>query len=384
MAKSEFFIDLVSVDSEDPMQAEIDNERINHLTMSYSKHMTTTYTQSSCIDQNEIDCKLQRYNFFSLGYVRRFVNLFVRSWRQNVRDTRLNITRLIASIGQSFLFAQIFKTVKKGAPTAKSVADRIALLSYGVINMSMLALMKAIDLFSREKNVIMRERMRNQYNPAEYLCSKVIAEFPLDTLYAIIFASTLKWRTGLRCSLKVLTITYSLMTIAGVALGFAIGGLAPDGDTAKAAGMPIMVLMMVMGVINPSGVDSTIIQPIYIQFLKLISPIRWAIEGLCISEYKGMEFSRKGYGLFKTIASDAPKMGAMAMVQNGDQVLNALGLQESTWEQSMHMLGRLTGANILISLLGLKFCGPSFVTRKCPATSKKTKTVSSSDNNVDE
>ena len=70
--------------------------------------------------------------------------------------------------------------------------NRTALLSFALINMSMMSLLKLLDLFGREKNVATRERMRHQYSSIEYLLSKVIAEFPLNALFSGIFAGALK------------------------------------------------------------------------------------------------------------------------------------------------------------------------------------------------
>ena len=368
----EYFIDLVSIDTEDPEQALIDNKRINFLEGTFSSHIEHLKNQAGIMSSLWKPPKTAHKDpskYISLssrkqkvGMLQRFSHLFIRSWRQNIRDIKLNMLRFGASLGQALLFAQIFKSVDKGNITPKSVSDRIALLTYGVINMSMLALLKAVELFSREKNVITRERIRNQYTGAEYLLSKVLAEFPLDALFAIVFASTLKWCTGLRCSLKVLASTYSLMTLAGASLGFAIGSFAPNADAAKTAGLPIMVVLMVLGVINPSGVDSNETQPIIIRLLKLSSPIKWAVEALCVAEFRGIEFVKQTRrGIFRTLVSDAPKMGALALVQNGDQVLDALGLTNITWESSMKALGKLTGVNLLLAFLGLTFCGPKFI-----------------------
>ncbi len=75
-----------------------------------------------------------------LHFLKRFRALLERSWRKNIRDSKLNLFRLFASIGQAFFFAQKYRSVRKGfPPTAKSIADRTALLSFGVINMSMVS-----------------------------------------------------------------------------------------------------------------------------------------------------------------------------------------------------------------------------------------------------
>ena len=220
--------------------------------------------------------------------------------------------------------------------------------------------MKTLELFGKEKSVVTRERMRKQYSGFEYLLSKVLAEFPLDAAFSAAFAAVLKWRTGLRCSMEILCATYSLMTVAGASLGFAVGSLTSNAESARVLGFPIMVLLMVVGIINPSGVDNEP-DPTFIRWLKLASPIKWAIEALCIAEYKGMDFApgkRRWLGIFKVFEN--PRMGAYALVRNGDQVLDAIGLTGATYESHIKSLATLTGINLLISLFGLTFCGPKF------------------------
>jgi len=43
--------------------------------------------------------------------------------------------RLGGSIGQALMFAELFRSVRVGKSVARSIADRVALLSFGVINM---------------------------------------------------------------------------------------------------------------------------------------------------------------------------------------------------------------------------------------------------------
>ena len=115
--------------------------------------------------------------------------------------------------------------------------------------------MKSLELFGREKTLVTRERMRQQYSGFEYLLSKVLAEFPLDAFFATTFAAILKWKTGLQCLLQTLCATYSLMTVAVASLGFAVGSFTSNVEKARVVGFPLMVLFMVVGVINPSGLS---------------------------------------------------------------------------------------------------------------------------------
>ena len=143
---AEFLLDLVSVDSEDADQACEDEQRISRLAKSFAD------SQRSYDDNFSAPSKLRTPATKATGLtvegdfpperrirrfhtVRRFGRLLLRSWRQNIRNHRVNVFRLFASCGNAFLFTKIFHSIKKGAFTAKSVADRVALLSFAVINM---------------------------------------------------------------------------------------------------------------------------------------------------------------------------------------------------------------------------------------------------------
>ncbi len=210
---------------------------------------------------------------------KRFGTLLRRSFRQNIRNTNTNLIRLVAVIIQACLFSSIFKSVRHGKSVPKSVADRVALLTYGVINLSMMALMKTLDLFARERSVVMRERMRCTYHSLEYILAKVVAEIPLDASFSLVFAVVLKTLTGLRTSMTTLINTYCLLTVSCACLGFAIGSFAPSVDAAMSTGIFVNVILMVVGVINPSGVNPDEPPNRIMQVLAFFSPIKW---GKCL------------------------------------------------------------------------------------------------------
>lgn len=265
------------------MQALADEARINLLhhqylrTCSSSEHRWPSPDGKLDIRQRQSPSasSLVRFKFGSMTTsFKRFAVLLRRSFRQNIRNTSTNLIRMGAVIVQACLFASIFKSVGHGKSVPKSVADRVALLTYGVINLSMMALMKTLDLFARERGVVMRERMRCTYHSIEYILAKVVAEIPLDASFSLVFAAVLKTLTGLRTSTTTLINTYCLLTVSCACLGFAIGSFAPSVDTAMSAGIFVNVLLMVVGVINPSGVTDD--QPSRImQVIAFFSPIKW-------------------------------------------------------------------------------------------------------------
>jgi hypothetical protein len=91
-------------------------------------------------------------------------------------------------------------------------------------------------------------------NSLEYLLAKEVAEMPLDATFSWVFALVLKHLTALRTPLIDLAKTYGLMTVTSVSLGFAMGIMTSTVESATSAGVPIMVVFMIVGVINPSGV----------------------------------------------------------------------------------------------------------------------------------
>ena len=355
------FIDLVTVSSEDPEQAKLDKERIDKL--------VNVFLEKNKENKHGIVWDPPR-NMFGSGILKRYFNNFIsrfgslakRSWKQNARDVRVNGLRLVASIGQALLFDVIFPRVRNGS-IAASIADRTALLSFGVISMSMMALSKTLMVFGKEKAVVMRERNRGQYGALEYLLSKIFAEIPFDSLYGAVFASCLKYRTKLRCSYSQICKIFSIMTITGASLGFAIGSVTQDVEEAMSVGLPLMVVLMSVGVINPGGVDTTVTPPLVIRSLASFSPVKWAIEAVLVAEFQDMKFSSsqdEKHGFLNRFR-DLPKMGGLALVQDGNQVLDALGLKYKSFDGIIQNMMKLTLVNLVISWIGLTFAGPRYL-----------------------
>ena len=356
---AEYFMDLVTIDTEDLEQALLDDkERIDFLVKAFREHKHSLEAKGINCDESPPNVKLQPKKKRSSHppFLARFGALLRRSLRQNLRDVKVNVLRGSASIVLAHLFSELFKSVKHGMPLAKGVADRTALLSFGVINMTMLALMKSLNLFGKEKKVVNREKMKRQYTSIEYLLSKCLAELPLDATFSVLFASALKQFTFLNTTFGKLCSTFALMTVAGASLGYAVGSMTTGVEEAMTLGMPIMVIFMAVGVINPSGVDPKAKIPWIVQCLKRLSPVGIAIEALCIAEYKGLDFGSQGK---RFRVADLPRMGGLALVRNGDQVLGALGLSGQTYSSKMLDLGKLSGVFLLTSLVGLKLSEPN-------------------------
>lgn len=362
---AEHIIDLVSIDFDSPVSARDDERRIAALARAWSERNGREQppgreTHPSVADAADAAATAATAAATTSAAsparrrprpLRRLLLLLRRSWRQNIRDGWVNGLRLGVSGGLALVFGEIFG--RFGKPTAAQLAERIALLSYASINMAMMALMKTLDLLGREKLVVERERARGQYGSAEYVIAKMLTELPLDAAFAAGFGALLHWRIGLRLPPLTLIATLSLTAATCAGLGLTIGALAPSADAALAMGIPIMIVHMVLGIINPAGTADTKPPSAGVRLVAHASPIKWAIRALVCAELRGLELDERSL-------RDAPRMGGLALVKSGDEVLSRLGLGETTSAACCVRLARVLAAELALAYAALRLARPRF------------------------
>jgi len=362
---AEFLIDLVSVNCESAAEAQKDRSRIDHIcdsfresdnkptaaaTTSATAAATTTAAVAAAASSPPPRVTARRFPLRAPP-LRRLCVVLRRAWRQNVRDGWVNGLRLGVSAGLALVLGEVF-----GHTTtldAGSVAERITLLSYAAINMAMMGLMKTLSTLSAEAPVVGRERARKWYGACEYLFAKMVAEVPLDAAFSAGFGLLLKLRCGLAARSHALVGLLALNGACCAALGLAIGSAVPGGDAAMAAGIPIMVVHMVLGIINPAGQSSAKPPSKLLEAVANTSPIKWTVRGLCVADLRGAVLSRSRL-------SNAPRMGALALVQSGDQVLERLGLESESASRCASSLGLLLAAELSVALVVQVLLRPRF------------------------
>lgn len=363
---AEFLVDLVAIHPDDTEQAAKDKLRIQQLANAFTEHQIRTWEEyeipdsmglvvNKPTDEAPQDYDLRSQQNAPFRMLRRFGALARRSWRQNIRDRLSNVARIGMSLSNAYVLAQLFPTVRGPLPTANSLADRAALLTVAAFMVCNMAYMKSAYLLEKESPVVWREQVRRQYSSLEYLLAKVVAELPLDASISVLFSSVLKWCTGLRIGWSYLTASHMLLTAGGASLGFLFGSFfATYQGLAVYIGFPFLVVLVVVGVINPGGVDPRYPPHALVSFFKYLSPFVYAVNAALYQEFKNMKFvSSNGAKGWLARIRDLPRLGAMAAVWNGDQVLDALGLAKVTYWESIKKLGCLTASSLFISWIGL-------------------------------
>ena len=359
---AEWLIGLASVASDDAEEARRDEARVAALAAAFRRQQRRRPPPDPPSISNAFRRAPRRSRAGRRpGFLRRVALLSLRSWRQSARRATVNVARALSCGGLALLFRLQFGRL--GPPDAVSVADRVALLSFSAISMAQLAVMKTLDVFGREKRVVSRERQKGYYGGAAYLCAKLLSELPLDAAFAAAHALLLARCCAPRIPAARLAQVLSLAAVASATLGLAVGAAVPDGALALVAGAPLMVVHMVTGIINPSGAGAGAAPgapppaPLW-RLARALSPIRWAIEALCVGEFEGMEIDAK--------ASRLPQMGGLALVSSGDMVLERLGVPRDA-ARPLRRLAALSVAHAAAAALFLVATAPRHLAPRAAA-----------------
>ena len=240
--------------------------------------------------------------------------LFIRAWRQVMRDSKLNFARLMSSLFVSLLYGAIYN---KLSLKASSIPDRLGLLQIAAVSTAMTTVVKATTTFVTERQIVNRERKSGAYGTFSYLFSKLSAELPLAVLFPCISGSIMYKMCGLNPDkgkfvefLKVLTIE----SIAAASIGMAVGSFAPSTEAAVAIAPSIMVIFIVFGglfVVNT---------PQWCNWMPKASLIKWGYEALCVNEFTGLVLQPTG------------PVGTSA-ISKGETLLENIGFEKSSINQ---------------------------------------------------
>ena len=135
---AEFLMDLISVETP------ADQARVDRLVQAFAEKQQPEIHPGAVVWREPArPLSTSSTSLGPLHVLRRFGALCRRSWRQNVRNVHIHWFRFVASAVNAVLLAAIFPSVAPGKPPSPaSVADRVALLTFGAINMCFMAFIK--------------------------------------------------------------------------------------------------------------------------------------------------------------------------------------------------------------------------------------------------
>eukprot|EP00850_Spirogloea_muscicola_P011306 SM000069S20743 [mRNA] locus=s69:581477:585310:- [translate_table: standard] len=315
---AEFLSDLISIDFSSAETEARTRDRVTELAAKFSekqRQQPMPQPDEEGQKQREEERQGAFINARRGGWFTQFRLLLRRAWRQTIRDKPTNFVRGTMNVTSAIIFGSIFWRMGLGQT---AIQDRMGLLQVAAINTAMASLTKTVNVFPRERVIVDRERSKGSYGVGPYFVSKLMAELPTGAAFPLLFGAIVYPLTGLHKSAKRFLQFCGLVTIESFtssALGLTVGSLVPSTEAALALGPSIMTVFIVFGGYYVNAENT----PSFFRWIPNVSLIRWAFEGLCVNEFRGLRFEANQ-------PTDA---------KTGEQVLERLSFGNSSIEHAV-------------------------------------------------
>ena len=208
---------------------------------------------------------------------------------------------------------------------------------------TMASITKTLTAFSKERQVIQRERAAAAYPIGSYFAAKVVAEMPVSALFPLVFSAAVYPSCGLHNKLARFANFAAVTTLESFtssALGLAVGAAVPSAEAANALGPAVMVIFIVFGglYVQPANV------PAPLRWVPNASLIRHCFDALSCNEFRGLEFETER-------PTDLP---------TGDDALERFGLGDATVAKSCMRQARILAFYLYASKAILSHNRPRF------------------------
>ncbi|KAH7658548.1 Sulfate-transporting ATPase protein [Dioscorea alata] len=322
---AEFLADLISVDYSSAETVHLSQKRIDDLIEAFTKYAPDIQCVSPVGGSKETTLP-KSYGKKTIvkrkqGWWRQFWLLLKRAWRQALRDGPTNKVRARMSVASAVIFGSVFWRMGK---TQASIQDRMGLLQVAAINTAMAALTKTVGVFAKERVIVDRERAKGSYTLGPYLLSKLIAEIPIGAAFPLLFGTILYPMARLNPTFSRFAKFCGIVTaesFAASAMGLSVGAMVPTTEAAMALGPSLMTVFIVFGGYYVNAENT----PVVFRWIPQVSLIRWAFQGLCINEFRGLQFEQQN-------SFD---------IQTGEQALERLSFGNSSIKDTLVAQGRI-------------------------------------------
>ena len=349
---ADFFIDLVSVDTQAGKSGDADVARIEELASAAEsaqlgdKHGHHAALASSAakpesdpeaasllggMDQKALCCGATNSTL-----AEQFALLYGRALRSRIRDK----IALIAPIFVSIFFALVAGWLYSGLTLyQKSIQDRTGILFFVCINQAFGGIFSVINTFPLEKKIVDRERTAGAYAVFPYYIAKWSAELPFAALGPFIFGCIIYWMVGFQARADKFFIFCGIIVMinaTAVAWGMFISSTADSVQQATGLAPLILIIFLLFGgfYINTENI------PVELAWISEISFFKWGFKALCMNEYSGLVFlDSRGRPCPESMAMRASDLLAVnatilgpppCAYVNGEQVLELLTFSEGS------------------------------------------------------
>jgi len=242
-----------------------------------------------------------------------------RAFRNAWRNKLMLKGRFAQTIFLSVLIGLIY--LQLGADQ-QGIQNREGSLFFVAVNGVMTSTMGVLSIFAAEKTVFIREFESGLYRLPAYFLSRTFVEFPFKVFFPVIGGTILYWVIGYQAvASKYLIMVFTMVILenCGTALGIFVASF--FAEIAVALAVVPMCLMPLM-IFSGFFVNSTT-SPAFLQWIKYISPMKYAFVALIKNEFTGLEIHCP-HPANGTASSSQP----LCPYQHGEQVISVLGFDD--------------------------------------------------------
>ena len=331
---ADFFIDLISVDTNAADKGEKDDVRISKLCDVAEKNRlegkaggeggessNSVVGGSAANGMSRMGGDWDCSGKFHSSVFEQFTLLYVRSLRSRLRDKPALIAPIASAIFFALVFGALYSQMGRGQ---KSIQDRTGALFFVTINQAFGGVFGVANSFPLEKKIVDRERTAGAYAVLPYYMSKWLAEFPFAATGPTIFSCVAYWVVGFvpePDNFVVFLGTIIMVNMTAVAWGMVISSAVNSVEAATGLGPLVVIVFLLFGgfYVNTDNIPSAL------TWISEVSFFKYGFKALALNEYKDLTFVNAEGTPCSEIAQLNISSGPQACAfVDGQQVLNLL------------------------------------------------------------
>jgi ATP-binding cassette subfamily G (WHITE) protein 2 len=228
-----------------------------------------------------------------VGYLRQFVILSQRTWRNLYRNPMLMLTHYAIAILLAVLSGFLFYGLTDDIP---GFQNRLGLFFF-ILALFGFSTLSSLNVFATERLVFVRERANGYYSPITYFIAKVVFDIvPLRIIPPIIMGSILYPMTGLVPDAPhffKFILVLVLFNLAAAAICLFIGIACKDQGVASLIGSLVMLFSLLFAglLLNRDAIPKSAL------WLQALSIFHYGFESLIVNEVTYLTLTDRKYGL---------------------------------------------------------------------------------------
>ncbi|KAI1432745.1 hypothetical protein GGR50DRAFT_560707 [Xylaria sp. CBS 124048] len=242
-----------------------------------------------------------RPSYYRIGYVRQFIILSQRTWKNLYRDPLLMLTHYAIAIVLAVLSGYLFYGLTDDIP---GFQNRLGLFFF-LLALFGFSTLTSLNVFASERLLFVRERANGYYAPITYFTAKIVFDIvPLRIIPPILMGAIIYPMTGLIADAQhffTFMLILVLFNLAAASICFFIGIVCKDGGVASLIGSLVMLFSLLFAglLLNHDKIPQAAL------WLQSLSIFHYGFEALIVNEVVKLTLVDKKYGLDITVPGAA-------------------------------------------------------------------------------